>query len=51
METDNEFNELISIIAVPIALLLEELENGGKVSNLLDNKENPSIGGIQEVNQ
>lgn len=40
MGTDNEFNELISIISVPIALLLEELENGGKVSNLLDNKGN-----------
>ena len=37
---DNAFDELIKIISVPIALLLEEQENGGKVSNLLDNKGN-----------
>jgi hypothetical protein len=49
MVADNIFDEMISIIAVPIAILLDEQENGGKVSILLDNKENPSIGNTQEV--
>ena len=38
METDNEFDELISLIFAPIAVLLEEQQNGGKVSNLLDKR-------------
>ena len=49
MVADNIFDEMISIIAVPIAILLDEQENGGKVSILLDNKENPSIGSTREV--
>ena len=49
MVADNIFDEMISIIAVPVAILLEEQENGGKVSILLDNKKNPSIGNTQEV--
>lgn len=49
MATDNEFDELISIIAGAIALLLEEQENGGKVLNLLDKEEIPSISGSREV--
>ena len=49
MATDNDFDEMISIISVPIALLIEELENGGKVSILLDKEENPSIGSTREV--
>lgn len=40
MAADNKFDEMISIISVSIALLIEELENGGKVSILLDNKGN-----------
>ena len=47
---DNAFDELIKIISVPIALLLEEQENGGKVSILLDKEEIPSICVPQEVN-
>ena len=49
MVADNIFDEMISIIAVPIAILLDEQENGGKVSILLDKKENPSIGSTREV--
>ena len=49
MAADNKFDEMISIISVPIALLIEELENGGKVSILLDKEENPSIGSNKEV--
>ena len=43
MVADNEFDKFIEIISVPILKLLEEQENGGKVSNLLDKEENPSI--------
>ena len=49
MVADNIFDEMISIIAVPIAILLDEQENGGKVSILLDKEENPSIGSTREV--
>ena len=49
MAADNKFDEMISIISVPIVILIEELENGGKVSNLLDKEENPSIGSTREV--
>ena len=49
MVADNEFDELISLLIAPVAFLLEEQENGGKVSNLLDKEENPSIGSHQEV--
>ena len=49
MAADNIFDEMISIIAVPIAILLEEQENGGKVSNLLDNNEKESVHVTQEV--
>ena len=49
MVADNEFDELISLLIAPVTLLQEEQENGGKVSNLLDKEENPSIGSHQEV--
>lgn len=49
MVADNELDELISIIAGAVAVLLEEQENGGKVSNLLDKEEFPSIGYHKEV--
>ncbi len=50
MDTDNAFDTLIEILATPVLILLDEQENGGKVSNLLDKEEFPSIGSYQEVN-
>ncbi len=38
MDTDNAFETLIELLSTPIMILLDEQENGGKVSNLLDNK-------------
>ena len=49
MEADNDFDAFIELILLPIAILLEEQENGGKVSNLLDKEKNPSIGTTREV--
>lgn len=49
MVADNEFDELISLLIAPVTLLLEEQENGGKVSNLLDNNEKESVHVTQEV--
>ena len=49
MVADNEFDELISLLIAPVTFLLEEQENGGKVSNLLDKEKNPSIGTTREV--
>ena len=49
MAADNDFEALIDLLLLPIATLLDEQENGGKVSNLLDNKKNPSIGDTSEV--
>ena len=40
MVADNDFEALIDLLLLPIATLLDEQENGGKVSNLLDNKGN-----------
>lgn len=50
MDTDNAFETLIELLSTQIMILLDEQENGGKVSNLLDNNEIPSIHGDQEVN-
>lgn len=50
MDTDNAFETLIELLSTPIMILLDEQENGGKVSNLLDKEEFPSIGSHQEVN-
>ena len=49
MDTDNAFETLIELLSTPIMILLDEQENGGKVSNLLDNNEIPSIGSNKEV--
>ena len=49
MDTDNAFETLIELLSTPIMILLDEQENGGKVSNLLDNNKIPSIGSHQEV--
>ena len=49
MDTDNAFETLIELISVPVIILLDEQENGGKVSNILDNKEIPSICDTREV--
>ncbi len=43
MVANSEFNEFIDIIGIAIKILLEEQENGGKVSILLDKEEIPSI--------
>lgn len=49
MDTDNAFETLIKLLSTPIMILLEEQENGGKVSNLLDNNEKESVHVTQEV--
>ena len=49
MDTDNVFETLIELLSVPVMILLDEQENGGKVSNLLDNNEKQSIGNTNEV--
>ncbi|MBQ8481038.1 MAG: hypothetical protein IJ532_00690 [Alphaproteobacteria bacterium] len=49
MVADNDFEALIDLLLLPVATLLEEQENGGKVSNLLDKEKIPSIGVTQEV--
>lgn len=49
MDTDNAFETLIELLSTPVMILLDEQENGGKVSNLLDNNEIPSIGSNKEV--
>lgn len=49
MNTDNAFETLIELLSTPIMILLDEQENGGKVSNLLDNNKIPSIGSNKEV--
>lgn len=43
MNTDNAFDTLIEILSTPVLILLDEQENGGKVSNLLDNNEKESV--------
>ena len=50
MDTDNVFETLIELLSVPVMILLDEQENGGKVSNSLDKEEFPSIHGDREVN-
>ena len=37
MDTDNAFETLIELLSTPVMILLDEQENSGKVSNLLDN--------------
>ena len=49
MDTDNAFETLIELLSTPIMILLDEQENGGKVSNLLDNNEKESVHATQEV--
>lgn len=49
MNTDNAFDTLIEILSTPVLILLDEQENGGKVSNLLDNNEKKSVHVTQEV--
>ena len=49
MDTDNAFETVIELLSTPVMILLDEQENGGKVSNLLDNNEIPSIGSNKEV--
>ena len=49
MDTDNAFENLIELLSTPIMILLDEQENGGKVSNLLDNNEKESVHVTQEV--
>lgn len=49
MDTDNAFETLIELLSVPIMILLDEQENGGKISNLLDNNEKESVYVTQEV--
>jgi len=49
MDTDNAFETLIELLSTPIMILLDEQENGGKVSNLLDNNEKESVHVTQEV--
>ena len=49
MNTDNAFETLIELLSVPVMILLDEQENGGKVSNLLDNNKKQSIGNTNEV--
>ena len=49
MVADDDFDAFIELVLLPIAILLEEQENGGKVSNLLDKEKNPSIGTTREV--
>ena len=43
MDTYNAFETLIELLSTPIMILLDEQENGGKVSNLLDNNEKESV--------
>ena len=43
MDTDNAFETLIELLSTPVMILLDEQENGGKVSNLLDNNEKESV--------
>lgn len=43
MDRDNAFETLIELLSTPIMILLNEQENGGKVSNLLDNNEKESV--------
>ena len=43
MDIDNAFETLIELLSTPIMILLDEQENGGKVSNLLDNNEKESV--------
>ena len=49
MDTDNAFETLIELLSTTIMILLDEQENGGKVSNLLDNNEKESVHVTQEV--
>ena len=49
MDIDNAFETLIELLSTPIMILLDEQENGGKVSNLLDNNEKESVHVTQEV--
>lgn len=49
MDTDNTFETLIELLSTPVMILLDEQENGGKVSNLLDNNEKESVHVTQEV--
>ena len=49
MDIDNAFETLIELLSTQIMILLDEQENGGKVSNLLDNNKIPSIGSNKEV--
>ena len=49
MDTDNAFETLIELFSTPVMILLDEQENGGKVSNLLDNNEKESVHVTQEV--
>ena len=49
MDTDNAFETLIELLSIPVMILLDEQENGGKVSNLLDNNEKESVHVTQEV--
>ena len=49
MDTDNTFETLIELLSTPIMILLDEQENGEKVSNLLDNNEKESVHVTQEV--
>ena len=49
MDTDNAFETLIELLSTPVMILLDEQENGGKVSNLLDNNEKESVHVTQEV--
>ena len=48
MDTDNAFETLIELLSTLIMILLDEQENGGKVSNLLDNNEIESVHVTQE---
>ena len=49
MVADNAFETLIELLSTPIMILLDEQENGGKQSNLLDNNEKESVHVTQEV--
>lgn len=49
MAADNDFETLIELLSTPVMILLDEQENGGKVSNLLDNNEKESVHVTQEV--
>lgn len=43
MDTDSAFKTVIELLSTPVMILLDEQENGGKVSNLLDNNEKESV--------